>query len=261
MSHTKHIFKCILFNLILYLVPLFFIGQRTYGFHKKSKLLPKIKPDPIKKKDPIFVPDHKGKVDPIILPGDKIPSCSVGCSFKAIPIDCRQETFAFENGVRCKSCDIDICTDAVGGGRGGSRGGFGDIGGNTDLFGREGNFGGIRDIGGNPGLIGRGDNIRGDRWQNTGGMTEAERWMNGDVWQNQRPLGGLNNPVRNRGRGRDNFFDGPQLTSELGRRENRGGFIGGLDGPIQGGFAGRQSRLDRLREGLNRNNRFSRNEW
>lgn len=226
-------------------------GERTYGMMKKSKILPKIKPDPIIKKDPILIPDKK---DPIIHPGEKLPFCNVNCPLIAIPIECRQETFGFENGVRCKGCDADICTDRIRDGPGFNRGGIGE----PSLFERGINRGGLGDIRGNPDLFGRGD-IGRDRRQNTGGATELDRWRNGDVWQNQ----GVFND-RGRLGGRDRLLDGPQLLGGRDGLRNRGGFLSGdrlFDGPVQGGLDGRQSRLDRLRDSLDRNNRFSRNQW
>ncbi|CAG2203075.1 unnamed protein product [Mytilus edulis] len=58
---------------------------RSYGYHKKTKNLS------------------------VVLPSNKTPLCNVGCTRQFISLECRQETFGFENGVRCQGCDIDIC--------------------------------------------------------------------------------------------------------------------------------------------------------
>ncbi|XP_063402313.1 uncharacterized protein LOC134686573 [Mytilus trossulus] len=77
--------KSIIYSIVL-LLSIYSTQGRSYGHHKKTK-----------------------KVS-VVLPSIKIPLCNVGCTRQFISLECRQETFGFENGVRCKGCDIDICS-------------------------------------------------------------------------------------------------------------------------------------------------------
>ncbi|XP_063400383.1 uncharacterized protein LOC134684986 isoform X2 [Mytilus trossulus] len=95
------------------------VQGRSYGYHKNTKHTTVVKPkDHGFLKDPIHIPNDHGFVkDPVhipndhaVLPSNKLLQCNKPCTLQIIPPQCVQETIEFEHGVRCRGCDIDICS-------------------------------------------------------------------------------------------------------------------------------------------------------